>query len=359
MKRLLAVFALLWAAFSAIADGYMYLDVDGIQVHFTEIRFFDQYGGRGDALAYVALNQTVNLTGELGDVFSGSVQLNVQDGLSSLDFSIINIEISGGVSIKGHAYDSDSGLHVYTTTSGIQSIDLGSETWSAQDATGYDYLSNAYVYSPADGGEVQETTFMPATVSYPVDGSFDISLMVETYKCAYYWDGDDSTRHDFVWSWHEQNSTYFPTGTPAVGITYLPLYVSVNGSLSAETYVMALSQPELSGLPDSPNETRTASFTLVFDQGDQFFIGRSIHAEPRGGNDVYQLWVPQFISNGTESAGLYSFDFKDYSDNGGWSLGARMTGFSRLSVGEQSSATLENYDPYNGGTATVYYQRVK
>ena len=358
MKKILFLI-MMFTTSLLMAGGYQYMDVDSLRVHFTEIRFFKDYGGGGDALAYIPVDKTVDLTGDINDVFSGDVTINFQEGMENLSFGIINIELTSEISIKAHTYDADTQRHIYTTANSIGYLSDSTGVW--EEPADYGYLSKDYLYYPGEGADTQETTFMPTAVSYPVDGELNVSLQVETYKCAYYWDGDDYTRHDFVRSWNFEDPSYFPTGTPVIGITYLPLYVIVNETVEAETYVIALEDSSLSDLT-ALNVDATASFSLVFDSNDEFFIGRTIHAEPVS-YSAYILWLPQFISDGVyDSAGQnYSFAFYDYGDGEGWTKGAALSGFTRMTAvgGASATATLTNDDPDNGGTTTVYYKRVR
>ena len=374
--RLFFIYLLFLPLSFLYTQGYQYLEVDGIQVHFTEVRFFDQYGGHGDALAYIAINQTVDLTGDPADIFSSAIDLQVRDDIiGALTFGIINIEITGGVSIKGHCYDAVAGKHIYTTATGIGELVTAESTWSAP--ADYDYLHNNYLYYPGDGGEAQETTFMPSATSYPLDSPLQVSLNVETLNSAYYWDGNDGTRNDFVKSVNQQNSSIFPAGTPVIGITYLPLYVTVNRSLTAETYVFALKDSTLSSAADYTtyftgtdylpsiagyiDGLSTTTVTFTFDSGNgDFFIGRSTHNTPWGGWQFYSLFIPQFVSAASDSAGVYSFTFRDYSDSNGWINTATLSGFSRMNVGDPyQEATYSGSDGSENYTATFYCERVK
>lgn len=375
MKKLLILFVLSLFSMLLSAQGYQYLVVDGIQVHFTEVRFFDQYGEGGGAKAYIVINQTVDLTGNPEDIFSGDILLQVREDVGSeLTFGIINIEITGGVSIMGHCYDIYTGKHIYTTAAGIDetAADFNS-TWTAP--SDYGYMHNDYLYYPGDGGESQETTFMPSSVSYALDGTLNISLNVETLNSAYYWDGNENTRNDFVKSVNQENPALFPAGTPVIGITYLPLYVTVNKTLVAETYVFALKDSTLSsasqygdyftGTDYLPSVLgyidglSTATVTFTFDSvSDAFFIGRATHNSPWGGWQFYSLFIPQFVSDTVESGGVYSFTMKDY--NNGWTNLSTLSGFTRLNVGDPyQEATFTGTDGSEAYSATFYYERVK
>lgn len=374
-KKSVLIIMFLLPLYLLMAQGYQYLEVDGIQVHLTEIRFFDQYGEGGGAKAYVEINQTVNLTGNINDIFSSNILLKVrEDVVSELQFGIINIEISGGVSIKGHCYDNDSGKHIYTTASGIgETAADNNPTWS--EPADYDYLHNDYVYWPGDGGESQETTFMPSGTTYPLDGTLDISLNVETLNIAYYWDGDDYTRADFVRSVNQEDPSLFPAGTPVIGITYLPLYVTVNQDLISETYIFALKNSTLSTAVEYENYFNgsdflplnnngfidglsTISVTFTFDSvSDEFFIGRATHNTPWGGWQFYSLFVPQFVSSATSTSGLYSFTLLDYSN--GWTNQSTLSGFTRTALGGTGEASYSGVDGDENYTATFLYERVK
>jgi hypothetical protein len=365
MKKIISILFFIIAVFTLNSQGYEYLIVDGIQVHFTEIRFFDSYGGGGSALASIAVNQTVNLTGDIDAAFSGSVTLNVREDQTALEFGIINIEITGGVGIKGHCYDDINARHVYTKVDGIGYLDAVTDEWS--EPGDYDYLQKDYIYYPGDSGETQETTFLPSSTSYALDDTITVSLLVETLNSAYYWDGDisnwdgnHSTRTEFVRSWNLEDPSYFPTGTPVIGITYLPLYVGINETLDSETYVFAISTDDLPVNHGYIDGLKTSTVTLVFDQDDSFYIGRTTHGEPWGGGALYYpLFIPQFVSDAqAEATGSdLTLSFENYSDGQGWSAAESLSGFSRLAVDETGEASYT--DDGEHGTTLFYYQRVK
>lgn len=335
-------------------DGFMFLEVDGIRVHITEIRFGKNYSS-SETTASISLNRSVDLTGNPDDVFEGNISLMLENGYDNLEFDFININMSGGVEIMGHAYDQYAGTHIYTTASGIGSVDTGSSLWTAPND--YDYLTKDYIYHEGDGGRQNETTFMTSEVTFDPSAGIDIGLLVDTYKVAYYWDGNNDSRHGFVQTWPFENPTYFPEGTPVIGLTYMPFYVSINRNLQAETYVVASNSWALDGLSTGIfDEKNSMVVTLVFDEdtGD-FFIGRTANWDSL---DDYQLNLPQFVRSGTLSGSSYTFSLSSYDNqNGGWTNNQTITGFERLlNVGDTgSSATVSSS---GSSDYTLHYYRV-
>lgn len=355
MKKIVLFIIISFIGFWAFPDGFLFLEVDGIKVEIDDIVFGKNYANH-QTTASISLNRTINLTGDPNDVFSGGITLMLERDYDNLEFEHININMSGGVSIKGHAYDSDTSSHIYTTAAGIASVNLGTDIWTAQ--SNYDYLHKDYIYYEGDNGNQNETTFMSSEVTYDPVAGIDISLLVDTYKVAYYWDGTDAARHGFVQTWHWENSAYFPTGTPVIGLTYMPFYVSVNRNVTSETYVVtsatSFSGGALDGLPNEIDEKRSMIMTLVFDNdtGD-FFIGRTANWDNL---TDYTLDLPQFIKSGTLSGGTYTLNFSSYDqENGGWTDNQTISGFTRpASVGGSGQATVNS----GGSSYTLHYERV-
>ncbi|MBI9109419.1 MAG: hypothetical protein JEZ04_21925 [Spirochaetales bacterium] len=352
MKKILFIIAILIiTALPMFAQaGFQMLEVDGLQVTIDEIRFTQGYSD-STTVGSIAVNKTINLTGSLSDVFTAETSLNLEFGVSELEFDTINIQMSGGVGIKGHTYLADVTTHVYTSTSGIKKITGAGATWSAP--SDYGYLAKTYIYHPGDDGETLETTFLQAMTSYEAGTPLDMSLLVDTYQVAYYWDGQDSSRHGFVDSWNQENPSYFPTGTEVIGISYLPLYMSVNQDLQSETYVVAVSSSDLTPVVgDFYNEKRTMNMTLVFNDSGTFFIGRTANWD---GLEV-SLSLPQFVRSALITGTSYSLNLNSYEDGSGWGSTSTLSDFTRQSVGGTDSFILTKSD---GSTQTLYGVRVK
>jgi hypothetical protein len=348
MKRKLVLFILLVIVTISISAQYQLLDVDGIEVTIDEIRFSRGYED-SDTVASISVGQTVNLTGQLSDVFSAAAAIKLEFGEDSLSFDTISIQLVDGVGIKGHTYIDGSDTHVYTSAAGIKKLVGQGAAWLTP--ADYDYSRNQHIYYEGDEGETIETTFLGSVVTFTSSDTIDIELLVDTFQVAYYWDGQENTRHGFVRSWNQENTAYFPTGTEVIGISYLPLYLSVNKQLTAETYVVAESTADLTPASGGYyNQKRTMTATLVFDQSGAFFIGRTANWD---GLDV--SWrLPQFVTDATAAGTDYDLILESYEN--GWLSTSEITGFTRLTVGASDTAT---YVDDSGSTMTIEYKRVK
>lgn len=348
MRKLLILIFSFAVGLSIYADGFMFLEVDGIKVTITDIIFGKNYAN-SETTASISLNRTVDLTGNPNDVFEGGISLMLERGYDNLNYDHINIDMSGGVAIKGYAYDEDNTRFIYTKTSGIGI--LAGSTWS--EPSDYDYLQKDYLYYAGDNGNQNETTFINSEVSYDPVAGIDIKLLVDTYKVAYYWDGTHAARHGFVETWNLENSSYFPSGTAVIGLTYLPFYVAVNRNVISETYVVASSSTPLAGLPTVVDEKNSMFVTLVFDaDAGDFYIGRTANWDSL---DDYNLDLPQFIRTGTLSGGSYNFSLSSYKqESGGWTNNQTISGFTRATnVGDPVDTAS-----VNSGEYTLYYYRV-
>ncbi len=351
MKKLLFILGLLLIITLPMVfgeTGFQMLEVDGIRVHIDEIRFAQGYGDSA-TIGSISVDQDVDLTGDLSDVFSDSATIRLEFGVSELMFDTINIWLSGGVGIKGHTFFSGDNVHIYTSASGIKS--LSGATWS--EPSDYGYLSISYLYYPGDDGEQSETTFLQEMTTFTGETPLDISLLVDTFQVAYYWDGQDSTRNGFVDSWHQENSSYFPAGTPVIGISYLPLYLAVNQDLTSETYIVAEDVSYLTAeSADFYNEKNTMTMTLVFDDGGSFFIGRTANWD-----GLYTSFkLPQFVTGAAVSGSSYRLDLQNYEDGSGWIEDSTISGFSRLDVDAIGTFTFIDS---TGTDYSLYSKRVK
>ena len=332
--------------------GFQMLEVDGLQVNIDEVRFVQGYSN-STTIGSIEIGQTVNLTENLSDVFNESTSVRLEFGVDELAFDVINIQLSGGVGIKGHTYFPASDTHVYTSTAGIKKLTGAGSTWSAP--ADYGYHTSSFFYHPGDAGETQETTFLQTMTTYTSAAPLEVSLLVDTYQVAYYWDGEESSRHGFVKTMPYENPSYFPTGTEVIGITYLPLYVAVNQNLSSETYVVAESTADLTPVfSNFYNEKRTMNMTLIFDDDDgSFFIGRTANWD---GLEI--SWkLSQFVRSAVSSGTNYNLSLSSYSDGSGWSDTETINGFTRLQVGD--AAGTASYTDSDGASRTLNYVRVK
>ncbi len=334
-------------------SGYQMLEVDGLRVHVNEIRFAQGYSD-SSTIGSISVDQDINLTDIPSDVFNEDTVIRLEFGESELMFDTIDIWLDSSVGIKGHTYFEADNVHVYTSAAGIKT--LAGSTWS--EPSDYGYHTNDYLYYPGDGdgGEVSETTFLQAMTTFTGDVPLNISLLVDTFQVAYYWDGDDNTRHGFVKTVPiSNNASAFPSGTAVIGITYLPLYLSVNQTLTSETYVVAEDSSYLT--PENGefyNEKYTMNMTLVFDEDDDtFFIGRTANWD-----GLYTSFrLPQFVTGATASGSAYELDLENYDEGeGGWTDNSTITGFSRLAV--DGTGTFTFTDSANQ-THSLYCVRVK
>ena len=343
---------------------FEFLEVDGLTVHIDEIIFRQGYGDGSETVADIQLDQSINLTDDLSDVFSEGFDLRLNFGFSELEFDTIMIWMSGGVGIKGHAYLESSGRHVYTSNSGIQLTGVTGSTWSPP--ADYGYYQTDYMYYPDETGEGQnETTHLSEMRAYAIDLPIDLSLLVDTYMVAYYWDGTDADRHGFVSTVPMESPGTFPTGTPVINITYLPFYVTVNQNVVSETYVITDETNFLAGKLGTAGteltdiDEKTVMFmTLTFDEDDgSFYIGRTANWD--GLNMGGSFYLSQFVKTASYDAGLdeYTLNFSEWDEQSGWNSAEQVLGFSRSSaVWDMGTATLEMA---NGSTQTMHFKRVK
>jgi len=186
--------------------------------------------------------------------------------------------------------------------------------------------------------------------AYAIDLPIDLSLLVDTYMVAYYWDGTEADRHGFVSTVPMESPGTFPTGTPVINITYLPFYVTVNQNVVSETYVITDETNFLAGKLGTAGteltdiDEKTVMFmTLTFDEDDgSFYIGRTANWD--GLNMGGSFYLSQFVKTAAYDAGLdeYTLNFSEWDEQSGWSSAEQVLGFSRsASVWDMGTATLK------------------
>jgi len=342
--RKFLVIALVCLIVPNIFAVYQTLEVDGLRVTIEGIRF-DQGYADSTTIARINLNKQVDLTDNPNDVLSEAVDLQLEFGESALTFDTISITMIDGVDIKGHTYVAGNNQHIYTSSTGIKNYSSTNPVFS--QPTDYGYFHVSYFYDPdgqdAADGRTMETTFL--TEMTTVTEAPTISLLVDTFRVAYYWDGTDESRHGFV----STMSSAFPTGTPVISLTYVPFYVAVNENVTSETYVVGTTLGDVTEANDNFNMKRVMFMTVTFAENGSFYIGRTANWD---GLEV-SLHMPQFVLDGSQEVGdTYAFDLNSYDNNsGGWTNDSTITGFSRVDVGSTGSASLDGN--------TIYYQRMQ
>lgn len=350
MKIRIVLVLMMIFSVTALFAGFQFMNVEGLKVTVAGIQFNQGYQDATN-VGYISLNQEVDLTGDPNDVLSSGFELGTGMGQTALTFDTISVELVDGVKIKAYT-ELAAGVFKYTTASGIGTYN--NSVWIAP--ADYDYLYVSYFYDPVseDGaaGRTQETTFLPAAVTIQPGDSLTVSLLVDTYKVAYFWDGNDSTRHGFVETIPFSSPTAFPSGTPVISLTYLPLYVFVNRSVSSETYVVTLNSNStaVTGVTDDNYDEKQVMFmTLVFDQTDgSFLTGRTSNWD---GLDI-SFSMAQFVRDGVLNGDQYTLSLSSFSDTAGWVVVDSITGFSRQQVGLTGTALLN-------ATDEIIYKRVQ
>ncbi len=347
MKRC-SIFAVLCILGAALSADYVFMNIDGIRLTIEGIELGN--GGIDDFVnvASISVNSTIDLVSDdLSNAFNQDLEVTFFDEEAvTQDISTIQIFTAGGSAVKAYAYIESQGHFVYTSQSGIETrVSADGSDWA--EPTDYDYLAYDYVYFPRDGGRAVETTFLPESINILELESIELSLLVDTYKTVYYWDGSEASRLGFVATEHLNDPTAFPGGTAVVGLTYLPLYVAINRDLEVETYVVAQDNSSndpntaLSGaVADEFSPDEVMFMTLTFDRGSgEFYVGRTSNWDDFNGS--YGWRFSQLVRRGEINGSDYDLaltnDFSAMPDSSAFDS---ISGFTRINVGDESEAVF-------------------
>jgi len=362
-KNFIFLFVFIFSiATQTLSAEYGFMEIDGIRITIESIEMGT--GGIDDfqSVASLYMETTVDLSSDdVNAAFDQELELFfTNEASSSQIIETIRIWLMDGVEIQAHIYIEAEDHFIYTTSSGLSTLD--GSTWV--EPVDYGFLAKDYIYFPADNGRTDEITFLVESIDLLALDSVDFSLLADIYKTVYYWDGTDADRLGFVKTVHENNPEVFPAGTPVVGLSYLPLYATINQDVIAETYVItndngdSSNNPILSPAVDGAFEADKVMFlTLTFDENTgEFYSGRSSNWDDFLSS--YSWRFPQLVRrgviNGNELDLVLTNDFSFMPDQSEFDT---ISSFTRLNIGEESEATFG--DQSESQSHDFDYKRVK
>ena len=344
IRKALAIGLLLTVAAAPLLALTQFLTIEGVKVSIDSIELV-----RADTSATTAtlpIGAEVDLATDLSGVFSEAIEIQLEPGVTNPRFDIIRVNLQEeSVAIKGYTYIAGDTEYKYTTALGIGT--LSGSTWAAP--ADYDYLPTGFLYfpDPVAGSSTDETTYLQTSQELDLSSATSptLSLLVDVYQNAYYWDGDDAGRLGFVSTvpLDPRFPGAFPAGTPVIGLSYLPLYVAIDKTVTQETYAVTDATFGSFNADDVYELDEVMYMTLTFDSvSGEFYQGRiSNFDEPRmafGWMSVSQFVLtsaPGTVAgtinlgtgNATDGADLFG-DFRE------------IAGFERQDVGGTGTATL-------------------
>jgi len=347
MKKNILFFSLIFILIQPSFSLVKFMNVEGLRVRISSIDL--SRSSTGDNIATITVNQDVDLNADLSEIFKEELEITLNEQVSSPRFDTITVILEGGVGIKAYT-QLDSQNFIYTSSSGPKT--LSASSWTEPED--YDFLQNDYLYFPDGNPYPQETTYLVEPVLLNLDSPLTLSLMVDLYNVAYYWDGDDQGRQGFVDTVHQGDPDAFPAGTEVISVTYLPLYIALNKTLEKETYVLANDSSAFT--EDDNYELDEVMFmTLTFDADTgEFYQGRTANWDvPDFGWKPSQFILTALIDDEDGSYGFFMANASDGEDP--WVDEEGISGFSRLEPGE--SGTAGHNDDQIGGH-TIHIKRV-
>ncbi len=321
---------------AASRQSFSFAELDGIKLDVRSLGMQQTDGTRHG----VSINEVVQLV-------PGAEQLAFQQDVTLPvgDFRSAKLEFDASYSIKAHCRTQR--YFVYTTAGEVRRVDCESESCDGTLPADYDYYRYEFIYvTTAEGpdstsDQAQEETLEPFSVS--LTGSPRLAVLVDTSHLAACYDGAQPIAGPGQglppFSYHPQNasdaSAFFPTGVPAFGIGYLPIFIWVSEDPSealpvAETYASAPSPESL--LASDLDVERHLVTTFAFREDGSVLAARARNFDADG------VALNQYFSGFLQDdEGRYRFHNGEFywSDDepGRYVQDRAITGFERGDIG--------------------------
>lgn len=211
----------------------------------------------------------------------------------------------------------------------------------------YDYYAYNYLYvttsKSADDG-ISHSGFsgeIPGGVQINEGQTADIQIVIDTYRIATFWDGQEGRPNvsPFTWSNNYGRSTdeFFPAGVPNFGVTYIPFFMAINdaGIPKGEVYALSNVQDSIQNFDPNTYDLQGIQYlTMLYDSSGKYLESRVINfGQP----------LNQFIGDFTKKEdGSYEFSNGEHKRDGGNFKDRRVKNFNRTEVGVIQTATLFN-----------------
>ncbi len=345
-----------WANVDGIKIKLISISLDGDSSHDTVVDFSSEPDG------YKIL--------KIGNGYSGT--LNADTTIEPGTYDDASFDYYNEVDIKAYAYA--SGKTYYTTANGVLSAD--GELTSSQIASlnDYDYYHYDFLYTTTAEGPTDTTdTSHSSAGSFPEvvisanDSSVSLQFLIDTYRLVSFWDGEgdrNSTLSPFPWSNNNgyQSTDFFSENTPNFGLSYIPMFVSLNdsGTTIGHIYIVSDVASDVDNYTDGAS---AISYIVMAFQSDDTYIGSRVIGFD--GSDL-NPFVSDFTEEGDGSNSFWFYNGEHCSSDyifesgGGYTdlcskdfiIDRKITGFTpQTEVDGQSTAVFTN-GPACG--ATIY-----
>lgn len=329
--------------------AYAFAQLEGLRLEVHEVSFEDVLGDRHG----IGVSEVVELRPD-----DRQVPLQQPVLIPTGDFRAARLELDQSYEVKATCRTED--YLVYTTAAGVQRLDCAEADCTAPPAD-YDYTRYEFLYvttaesAEATGDDAIEETLDPFSIG--LTGTPRVAVLVDLSYLVTCYDGSGSNpgHRDALspFGFHPKDapdsSAFFPAGTPAFGLGYVPFMIWVSDDPNealpvGETYVVADS-PE--GLDDPFADLMVTTFAFRADDAPLAARARNF--------DRASVDLNQYMSGfAQEDDGRYVFFNGEYywdeDTPGRYVQDRKVEGFTRQALGADPLETAFVDGPECGQT---------
>lgn len=261
------------------SDNYAWSTVDGFKITLLKIYVMDSNGDYAVVADFGSEGEVL----EIGNDYSGSI--TVDGTIPEGEYVSYGMELKGEYDIKAYAYTATK--TVYTTASGVVAVDgqVDPSSFTNYDYYHYDFLYVTTAEGPTDTDDTgYEGWYLETPVTIDSSTSeVNFQLLIDTYNLVTAWDGTGFRPGISPFSWTNNNgynvSDFFPDATPNIGISYIPMYLSINdpGTSIGEVYIISKTEADVSDFdPATDDMTGLQYIVFVFNSLDQYVGSRVV-----------------------------------------------------------------------------------
>lgn len=322
------------------ANNYAWGTVDGLKITMLRITLGDSsiadWGGEGKVL-------------EISKGYNQGIELT--SGIAPGSYDKYNMELKSEFDVKAYTYTDTK--TVYTTAAGVVTVDGKVDPADFQN---YDYYHYDFLYvtnadsptsttdSDSEGWNLEQSL----EITEDSEG-LTIQLLIDTYNLVAGWDGTGSRPETAPFSWTNNHgyssSDFYPDSTANFGISYIPMYLSINdpGTTIGEVYIVSTDESKVAVFDDNTTDfTGLQHIVMVFSsQGE--YTGSRVVGFDAGKLSQYQSGVT------VDANGTYTFYNGEYHETG-FIQDRKVVGFKRTALGSAHYSVVFSNGPdaYDG-----------
>lgn len=264
---------------ASVDESSTWAHVDGLKVKLISVNLTKDGGGEEEIYS--------NTTGSLVTLTPDGGNVELSASISEGTYTGAQMKLDASYDLKAWACLGDgNGTYdvYYTTTSGI--VHKAVQTVCvAPTESSYGYYNYKFLYlstadsptSTSDTAQESGVAEFNATVSS--GDSPTVQVVMDIYRLVTFWDGTGSRISPFSWSNNNgyNNTDFFPDGTPNFGVSYIPMFLSLNdsGNTLGRIYVFSDDQTKVNNFSET-NPDSTLSYFVLATTSDGSYLGSRI-----------------------------------------------------------------------------------